>query len=88
MQKVSPALERLMRAVDRLSADHTRLSEAGRDVIGKLAELDALNVECAHLRSEVSALKKKNQQLESAQTRAAQQVEKAMRQIDDVLGDA
>lgn len=85
MQKVSPALERLMRAVDALAADHARLAEAGRDVIGKLAELDALNVECAHLRSEVSALKKQNQQLESSQARAAQQVEKAMRQIDDVL---
>lgn len=87
MQKVTPALERLMQAVDKLAADHARLSEAGRDVIGRLAELDALNVECAHLRSEISALKKKNQQLEGSQKRAAQQVEKAMRQIDDVLGD-
>ena len=87
MQKVTPALERLMQAVDKLAADHARLAEAGRDVIGRLAELDALNVECAHLRSEISALKKKNQQLEGSQKRAAQQVEKAMRQIDDVLGD-
>ena len=87
MQKITPALERLMQAVDRLAADHGRLADAGRDVIGKLAELEALNVECAHLRSEVSTLKKKNQQLESSHQRAAQQVEKAMRQIDDVLGD-
>lgn len=85
MQKVSPALERLMQAVDKLVADRARLEEAGRDVIGRLAELDALNVECAHLRSEVSSLKKKNQQLESSRERAARQVEKAMRQIDDVL---
>ena len=87
MQKIQPALERLLNAVDKLSAEHARLSEAGKDMLGKLAALDAMEVEAAHLRSEVSSLKKQNQNLESAQKRAATQVEKAMRQIDDVLGE-
>jgi regulator of replication initiation timing len=53
-----------------------------------LAELDALQIECAHLRTDLSTLKKQNQTLEGAQKRAATQVEKAMQQIDDVLGEA
>jgi ElaB/YqjD/DUF883 family membrane-anchored ribosome-binding protein len=88
MQKIQPALERLLNAVDRLTAEHARLSEAGEDMLGKLAALDALEVEAAHLRTQVSNLKKRNQNLEGAQKRAATQVEKAMRQIDDVLGEA
>ena len=67
MQKIQPALERLLNSVDKLSAEHARLSEAGEDMLGKLAALDALEVEAAHLRSEVSSLKKQNQNLESAQ---------------------
>ena len=88
MQKIQPALERLLNAVDRLTAEHARLSEAGEDMLGKLAALDALEVEAAHLRTQVSNLKKQNQNLEGAQKRAATQVEKAMRQIDEVLGEA
>ena len=88
MQKIQPALERLLNAVDKLTAEHARLKEAGEDMLGKLAALDALEVEAAHLRTEVSNLKKQNQNLEGAQKRAATQVEKAMRQIDDVLGEA
>ena len=87
MQKIQPALERLLNAVDKLSAEHAHLSEAGEDMLGKLAALDALEVEAAHLRTQVSNLRKQNQNLEGAQKRAATQVEKAMRQIDDVLGD-
>ena len=88
MQKIQPALERLLHAVEKLTAEHARVSESGEDMRGRLAALDALEVECAHLRTEVSNLKKQNQNLEGAQKRAATQVEKAMRQIDDVLGEA
>lgn len=87
MQKIQPALERLLNAVDKLSAEHARLSEAGEDMLGKLAALDALEVDAAHLRTQVSNLKKQNQKLEGAQRRAATQVEKAMQQIDEVLGE-
>ena len=88
MQKLQTALERLLNAVDKLSAEHARLSEAGEDMLSKLAALDALEVEAAHLRTHVSNLKRQNQNLEGAQKRAATQVENAMRQIDDVLGEA
>ena len=47
MQKIQPALERLLNAVDKLTAEHARLSEAGEDMLGKLAALDALEVEAA-----------------------------------------
>ena len=65
MQKIQPALERLLNAVDRLTAEHARLSEAGEDMLGKLAALDALEVEAAHLRTQVSNLKKQNQNLKA-----------------------
>ena len=88
MQKIQPALERLLKAVDRLTAEHARLSADGETMLGQLAELDALQIECAHLRTDLSTLKKQNQTLEGAQKRAATQVEKAMQQIDDVMGEA
>ena len=88
MQKIQPALERLLKAVDRLTAEHARLSADGETMLGQLAVLDALQIECAHLRTDLSTLKKQNQTLEGAQKRAATQVEKAMQQIDDVLGEA
>tara|TARA_B100000963_G_scaffold309372_1_gene285276 strand:- start:344 stop:610 length:267 start_codon:yes stop_codon:yes gene_type:complete len=88
MEKIQLALERLLNAVDKLSAEHARISAAGEIMSSKLATLDVLEVEAAHLRTQVSNLKKQSQNLESAQKRAATQVEKAMRQIDDVLGEA
>jgi chromosome segregation ATPase len=88
MQKIQPALERLLSAVDKLNAEHARLSADGQTMLGKMAELDALQIECAHLRTDISTLKKQNQNLEGTQKRAASQVEKAMQQIDDVLGEA
>lgn len=88
MQKIRPALERLNAALDKLDKHQKKLAANGGDMVGKQAELDALTVQCAHLRTEVSGLKKKKLALEASQKRAAQQVEKAMRQIDDVLGEA
>ena len=88
MEKIQAGLERLLNAVDKLSAEHARVSSPGENMFSKLVALDALEVEAAHLRTEVSNLKKQSQNLESAQKRAATQVEKAMRQIDDVLGEA
>tara|TARA_B100000963_G_scaffold304264_1_gene277990 strand:+ start:1054 stop:1320 length:267 start_codon:yes stop_codon:yes gene_type:complete len=88
MEKIQPALERLLNAVDKLSAEHARVNAAGENMTSKLAALGVMEVEAAHLRTEVSNLKKQCQNLESVQKRAATQVEKAMRQIDDVLGEA
>lgn len=88
MQKIRPAMERLNAALDRLEKHQKVVSAAGGEIIGKQAEVDALAMQCAHLRAEVSSLKKKKAELEAIQTRAGGQIDKAMRQIDDVLGDA
>jgi chromosome segregation ATPase len=88
MQKIRPAMERLNAALDRLEKHQKKSAANGGDMIGKQAEVDALAMQCAHLRAEVSSLKKKKAELEAAQTRAGVQIDKAMRQIEDVLGDA
>lgn len=77
MQKVKQALERLNAALDRLENIMPDASQT--------AELDALNEQAAHLRAEISTLKKANEQLHSQNRRAAAQVDKAMSQIDTVL---
>ena len=88
MKKIRPALERLNAAVDALAKQQAKMAENGGDMIGKQAELDALSLQCAHLRADVSALKKRKQQMEAAQKRAGVQVDKAMRQIDEILDEA
>ena len=88
MQKIRPAFERLNAALDALAKQKTKMQENGGDLIGKQAEIDALALQCAHLRADVSALKKQKQQLEAAQKRAGVQVDKAMRQIDEILDEA
>lgn len=85
MQKIRPALERLNTALDALAKQQKQLAQNGGDLVGKQAEIDALSLQCAHLRADVSALKKQKQQLEAAQKRAGVQVDKAMRQIDEIL---
>ena len=88
MQKIRPALERLNTALDALAKQQKQLAQNGGDLVGKQAEIDALALQCAHLRADVSALKKQKQQLEAAQKRAGLQVDKAMRQIDEILGES
>ena len=88
MQKIRPALERLNAALDALAKQQTKMQQNGGDLIGKQAEIDALALQCAHLRADVSNLKKQKQQLQAAQKRAGVQVDKAMRQIDEILGEA
>lgn len=85
MQKIMQALERLNTAIDRLANESGQRGQAQRD---EAQQNEArLNEECAHLRADVSSLKKTNEKLENSRRRAAQQVEKAMAQIDNVLGD-
>ena len=82
MTTIEPALDRLHTALEKLGAGvhQTRRSEdAAR---AKMAELDN---QCAHLRAEVSALKKHNQKLDARCRRGAQQIEKVMEQIDSLL---
>ena len=82
MTKIEPALDRLHTALEKLGAGvhQTRRSEdAAR---AKTAELDN---QCAHLRAEISALKKHNQELDARCRRGVQQIEKVMGQIDSLL---
>ena len=82
MTNIEPAVDRLHTALEKLGAGvhQTRRSEdAAR---AKTAELDN---QCAHLRAEVSALKKHNQELDARCRRGAQQIEKVMGQIDSLL---
>ena len=88
MQKIRQALERLNMALDALGKQQKKMQQNGGDLVGKQAEIDALALQCAHLRADVSALKKQKQQLEASQKRAGVQVDKAMRQIDEILGEA
>ena len=65
MQKIRPAMERLNAALDRLEKHQKKSAANGGDLIGKQAEADALAMQCAHLRAEVSGLKKKKAELEA-----------------------
>ena len=82
MTKIEPALDRLHAALEKLGSGvhQTRRSEDAAHA--KTSELDN---QCAHLRAEVSALKKHNQELSARCRRGAQQIEKVMRQIDSLL---
>lgn len=87
MQKIRPALERLNAALDKLAKQQKKMAQNGGDMVGKQAEIDVLALQCAHLRADISALKKQKQALESNQKRVGTQVDKAMRQIDEILGE-
>ena len=71
MQKITNALTRLTQALERLEAQQQKL-------IDEKASHAALEIEAAHLRSDVSSLKKHKQDLQSKQKKAAQEVDKAM----------
>ncbi len=87
MQKIRPALERLHKALNALGVQHHEVGASVVQLQTKQDEFDMLAEQCAHLRGEISALRKANQKLEAQQKRAVQQVEKAMRQIDNILGE-
>ena len=50
-------------------------------------DLDTLNIEAAHLRSEISSLKKQISAGVAAQSKAEQQIDAAMKQLDQLLND-
>ena len=91
MQKIMQALDRLNRAIDQLADESAQRAAAQRQATAQYNESRRnearLDEAGAHLRADISSLKKTNEKLENSRRRAAQQVEKAMEQIDDVLGD-
>jgi septal ring factor EnvC (AmiA/AmiB activator) len=82
MTKIEPALDRLHTALEKLG---TGVHQSHRSADAAQAKTAALDNECAHLRAEVSALKKHNQELEARCRRGAQHIEKVMGQIDSLL---
>ncbi len=78
MQKINAALERLSQAAQGISTLNDAM--ASRDTAMREAQ-----IETAHLRAEISSLKKQNQQLQADCKRAARRVEKAIEKIDNVL---
>ena len=82
MTKIEPALDRLHTALEKLG---TRVHQSRRNEDAARAETADLDNQCAHLRAEVSALKKHNQELDARCRRSAQQIEKVMGQIDSLL---
>ena len=72
MTKIEPALDRLHTALEKLG---TGVHQSHRSADAAHAKTAALDNECAHLRAEVSALKKHNQELEALPP-GAQHIEK------------
>lgn len=85
MQKIRPALARLEAALDKLDALADTPTPAIADAEKARGDLAALDEQCAHLRAEISALKKGKLALETDRRRISVQIDKAMRRIDDVL---
>lgn len=82
MTKIEPALDRLHTALEKLG---TEVHQSRRNENAARAETVDLDNQCAHLRAEVSALKKHNQELDARCRRSAQQIEKVIGQIDSLL---
>ena len=82
MTKIEPALDRLHTALEKLG---TGVHKSRRNEDAARAETADLDNQCAHLRAEVSALKKHNQELDARCRQSAQQIEKVIGQIDSLL---
>ena len=82
MTKIENALDRLHTALEKLGSG---VHQSRRNEDAARAETADLDNQCAHLRTELSALKKHNQELDARCRRSAQQIEKVMGQIDSLL---
>lgn len=79
------AIQALNDALGRLENRYQAQKQAWAD---KGRALDELNVVCAHLRADVSGLKKELAAQKAAGAKASQQVEAALAQIDAVLEES
>ncbi len=80
------ALDGLQRHVQETKSQQTAMADAKSETYQ--AEIDKLNLDCAHLRAEVSALKKQVQQQNAIHQKAEQQVEALLGEIHDALENA
>ena len=82
MQDIQTALKHFNEALQVLE-EHLpdRIAEA----VKVKSDLDALNIEAAHMRSEISSLKKQISAGDAAQSKAEQQIDAAMKQLDQLM---
>ncbi|EJW21440.1 hypothetical protein IMCC14465_12360 [alpha proteobacterium IMCC14465] len=85
MQDIQTALKNFTEALQKLE---DRLPERMAKAAQAKSELESLTIEAAHMRSEISALKKQISAGASAQGKAEQQIDAAMKQLDELMNGA
>ncbi|MGC6475733.1 MAG: hypothetical protein ACON41_03750 [Parvibaculales bacterium] len=85
-ERFMEALEGLQRHVQETKSQQTAMADA--QIEAYKTEIDSLNNDCAHLRAEVSALKKQVQQQNALHQKAEQQVEAILDDIQNALEGA
>ncbi len=82
MQDIQKALKHFNEALQVLEK---RLPDRIAELVKVKSDLDALNIEAAHMRSEISSLKKQISAGDAAQGKAEQQIDAAMKQLDQLI---
>lgn len=82
MQDIQTALKHFNEALQVLEE---RLPDRIAEAVKVKSDLDALNIEAAHMRSEISSLKKQISAGAAAQSKAEQQIDAAMKQLDQLM---
>ena len=82
MQDIQTALKHFNEA---LLVLEERLPDRIAELVKVKSDLDALNIEAAHMRSEISSLKKQISAGAAAQSKAEQQIDAAMKQLDQLM---
>jgi len=85
MSQLQGALEAFTLALADLEQ---KLAEAGRHRAEREAELERVNEACAHLRAEVSSLKKDLKRQLAANEKAGREIDSVLAEIDGVLEQA
>ena len=82
MQDIQTALKHFNEALQVLEEClPDRIAEA----VKVKSDLDELNIEAAHMRSEISSLKKQISASAAVQSKAEQQIDAAMKQLDQLM---
>ena len=82
MQDIQTALKHFNEALQVLEE---RLPDRIAELVKVKSDLDELNIEAAHMRSEISSLKKQISASAAVQSKAEQQIDAAMKQLDQLM---
>ena len=82
MQDIQTALKHFNEALQVLDK---RLPDRIAELVKVKSDLDELNIEAAHMRSEISSLKKQISASAAVQSKAEQQIDAAMKQLDQLM---